>query len=315
MYGAQISGKWFGDIRADSDLWLLRHDTRYGHIHFNGTAIPGFLAFHVSEIHSQTRAQQAVNNSGPMVSIIDGLPSMIPGGCTCVADPVGVPDTTHARTPGLIPEEDMECAAHTLPQRTAHALAHACALLARTRLARRTHSHRMQCARFSRTHEPSLHRVCCRYLGRINLTLAEADGAVVTLDHWANWFFHVFMEVDKSVPWYGKAPRRLASAYAGTACYDNWNLTDPLLADTTVWKRGIPTSPMRVGPDHGKFCMNPQNVTMCSNISQTTFPPKPAAPLKQPRTAWSLVHKAMLPSVSADHAQRIAAAATQARAK
>jgi len=42
MYGAQISGKWFGDIRADSDLWLLRHDTRYGHIHFNGTAIPGF---------------------------------------------------------------------------------------------------------------------------------------------------------------------------------------------------------------------------------------------------------------------------------
>eukprot|EP00966_Prymnesium_polylepis_P049384 1143109-Prymnesium_polylepis.1 len=56
------------------------------------------LTFHVSEIHSQTREQQAANNTGPMVSLIDGIPSFIPGGCTCVADPVGVPDVSHFRT-------------------------------------------------------------------------------------------------------------------------------------------------------------------------------------------------------------------------
>ena len=152
------------------------------------------LSFDVSEIHAQTKEQQAINNTGQMVSLIKGMPSFIPGGCTCIADPVGVPDVHHARTTGL---NEME------------------------------------------------------YLGRINITLAELvtslgrsrvsvvgcqgycadaclqDGQSVVVDHWANWFFHVFMELDKSLPHYGKAPKRLASAYAGTACYDNWDLTDP----------------------------------------------------------------------------------------
>jgi len=260
MYGAKITGKWFANVMPDSDLWLLRHDTHYGEVHFNGTAIPSFLHFDVSEIHSQTRAQQAVNNSGPMVSLIKGLPDFAPGGCTCVADPVGVPDTIHSRTPGIIPEDSE-----------------------------------------------------MRFLGRINLTLAEADGSTVTVDHWANWFFHVFMDVDKSVPYYGKAPRRIASAYAGTATYGNWKLEDPAIADPTVWKRGIPTSPMKVGPDHGKFCMNPTKIPMCENISQTTFPPKPAAPLRQESLPWHLVHKAMMPTISAEHVERLASAAIKAR--
>jgi len=237
MYG-QISGKWFVDITPDSDVWLLRHDTKYSHVSFNGTKTP--LGFKVSEIHSQTKEQQAVNNTGQMVSIIYGLPSFIPGGCTCIADPVGVPDVHHERTKGL---DEMI------------------------------------------------------FMGRINLTLLEHNKEVVEVDHWANWFFHVFMEVDKSVPHYGKAPKRLASAYAGTATYDNWNLTDPKLADPTVWFRGIPTSPERVGPSKGKFCLNPTKKDMCNNISQTTFPPKPITPTRaQARpTPWHVIHKSFMP--------------------
>merc|ERR1712070_76994 len=225
----------------DSDVWLLRHDTHYGHVAFNGTKMP-LLSFDVSEIHAQTKEQQAINNTGQMVSLIKGMPSFIPGGCTCIADPVGVPDVHHARTTGL---NEME------------------------------------------------------YLGRINITLAELDGQSVVVDHWANWFFHVFMELDKSLPHYGKAPKRLASAYAGTACYDNWDLTDPKIKDPTVWYRGIPTSPERVGPSKGLYCMNAQKIPMCSNISQATWPPKPAyehlAGSKQ-TVPWDAVHRAFAPS-------------------
>merc|ERR1712166_1312430 len=99
MYG-QISGNWFVNVMPDSDLWMLRHDTSYKKVSFNGTTIP-FIGFHVSEIHGQTRKQQSVNNTGQMVSLISGIPSFIPGGCTCVADPVGVPDVAHERTSGL----------------------------------------------------------------------------------------------------------------------------------------------------------------------------------------------------------------------
>merc|ERR1711907_362480 len=135
------------------------------------------------------------------------------------------------------------------------------------------------------------------YMGRINLTLAEYDGRVVELDHWANWFFHVFMDVDKSVPHYGRAPKRLASAYAGTAVYANWSLADPKIADPTVFYRGIPKSPERVGPDHGKYCMNPQKISMCNNISQSTFPPKPSqvGNVKSQQTPWRLIHNSFVP--------------------
>merc|ERR1712146_436578 len=44
-------------------------------------------------------------------------------------------------------------------------------------------------------------------------------------------------DVDKSVPHYGKAPRRLASAYAGTAVYNNWVLADPKIAPNRLDSR------------------------------------------------------------------------------
>jgi hypothetical protein len=241
MYG-QISGHWYTDITPDSDLWLLRHDTKYEHIAFNGTKAP-LISLKVSEIHSQTKKQQSMNVTGPMVSIIDGIPDLIPGGCTCVPDPVGVPDTGALRTKGI---DEMQ------------------------------------------------------YLGRIKLTLAEHNGEVVELDHWANWFFHVFMDVNKSVPHYGLAPKRLASAYAGTAIYDNWTIGDPKILDPTVWYREIPTRPERVGPDHGDYCMNPTNATDCVNISDTTFPPQPEGAGAEKSTAipWKTIHRSFLPSFS-----------------
>jgi len=111
------------------------------------------------------------------------------------------------------------------------------------------------------------------------------------------------MEINTSLPHYGKAPKRLASAYAGTAVYANWNLTDPQLADPTVWYRGIPLHPERVGPDHGKYCMNPQKVPMCSNISVSTFPPKPEAPARTGRKLpWRAVHDNFMPTASASRA-------------
>jgi hypothetical protein len=241
MYG-QITGNWYVNIMADSDLWMLRHDTSYKRVAFNGSYIP-FVGFHVSEIHGQTRKQQSMNNTGQMVSLISGIPNFVPGGCTCIADPVGVPDVAHARTTGL---DEME------------------------------------------------------YLGRIKLTLKEHNGEVVEVDHWANWFFHVMMETDQSVAHYGKAPIRLASAYAGTATYANWVLDDPAIADPTVWNRGIPTSPEKVGPDHGKYCLNPQKIDMCSNITSKNWPPAPEAPDSEVKPLqsipWRAVHQHFLPS-------------------
>jgi len=200
-----------------NDLWLLRHDTVYASVTEDGFPIP-FIRPNVTELHAQTRKMRENNNTGPMVSLIHGMPSFLPGGCTCMPDPVGVPDITAS-------------SAKTLAN--------------------------------------------MQYMGRIKLAPIEyLDGKrTVELDHWANWFFHIFMETNKSSPYYGKAPRRLASAYAGTAVYDNWVMEDPTIKNPDIWHRGIPTSPERVGPSKGKFCMDTKKVgDYCSSISADTFP-------------------------------------------
>jgi len=145
------------------------------------------------------------------------MPSFVPGGCTCMPDPVGVPDTQNVG--------------------------------------------------------PAKGLANMQYMGRIKLPKLEYLNKPIELDHWANWFFHIFMDTNKSAPNYGRAPSRLASAYAGTAVYDNWVFEDPKITDPTVWNRGIPTSPERVGPSAGKFCMDTHKTAICSAISQSTFPP------------------------------------------
>jgi hypothetical protein len=214
IYG-QIHGKWYMDAKPGSDLWMLRHDTVYASVTENGFPIP-FLAPKVSEIHAQSAKQRAMNLTGPMVSLIHGMPSFVPGGCTCIPDPVGVPDIAASWATGLA---NMD------------------------------------------------------YMGRIKLPKLEYLDVPIELDHYANWFFHIFMDTNKSTPHFGRAPSRLASAYAGTAVYANWIMEDPKIKDPDVWHRGIPTSPMRVGPDAGKFCLNAKKVDFCANISQSTFPP------------------------------------------
>lgn len=214
IYG-QIEGKWFMDAQPGADLWLLRHDTTYNSVTEDGVPIP-FIAPRVSEIHAQTAKQRALNLTGPMVSIINGMPSWLPGGCTCIPDPVGVPDIAGSWAKGM---GEMQ------------------------------------------------------YMGRIKLPELEYLKTPIEVDHWATWFFHIFMDVNASMPHFGKAPSRLASAYAGTAVYANWVFEDPKLRDPEVWHRGIPTSPQRVGPDAGKFCMDTKKVPFCANISQISFPP------------------------------------------
>jgi len=214
IYG-QIYGKWFMDAKPGADLWMLRHDTTYASVTENGIPIP-FIAPKVSEIHAQTAKQRSQNCTGQMVSLIHGMPSWVPGGCTCMPDPVGVPDITASWHAGL---DNMQ------------------------------------------------------YMGRIRLPELEYMKVPIELDHWANWFFHIFMDTNKSVPHYGKAPSRLASAYAGTAVYANWKMEDPKISDPTVWNREIPTSPMRVGPWHGKYCGDTKKSPICSNITATNFPP------------------------------------------
>merc|ERR1712060_18654 len=158
-----------------------------------------------------------------MVSLIHGLPNWMPGGCTCMPDPVGVPNV----------------AAAVMPNKDGHEA---------TKLAD------------------------MQYMGRIKLAPIEYLGRTVELDHWANWFFHIFMETNKSSPYYGKAPRRLASAYAGTAVYDNWVMEDPKIKNPDIWHRGIPTSPERVGPSAGKFCLDTKKVgDYCATIAADTF--------------------------------------------
>jgi hypothetical protein len=206
------------DVKEGSDLWLLRHDTTYASVTENGVPIP-LIKPSVSEIHSQTSKERSQNCTGPMVSLIYGMPSFVPGGCTCMPDPVGVPDT--------------------------------------------------------QSFAPAVGLANMQYMGRIKLPELEYLKVPIELDHWANWFFHIFMDTNKSVPHYGKAPSRLASAYAGTAVYANWVFEDPKIKDPDVWRRGIPTSPERVGPDHGKYCMDTHKAAICSNISQSTFPPAP----------------------------------------
>ena len=55
-------------------------------------------------------------------------------------------------------------------------------------------------------------------MGRINIKM-EYSGEYVELDHWANWFFHIFMGTDKNHYTYAKAPQVGNGTVTGTgAC-------------------------------------------------------------------------------------------------
>merc|ERR1719215_634912 len=118
--------------------------------------------------------------------------------CTCVPDPVGMPDVTATRKAGL---DDLT------------------------------------------------------YLGRAEIGVEYINKTVV-VEHYANWFFHVFMSTDTEDPAYGKAPIRLASAYAGTAVYQDWIFADPEVTHPGIFTVDVPTHSAPF-PMFGEFCLNP----------------------------------------------------------
>ncbi len=230
MYG-QIKGRWHLRADPDDDLWLLRHDTYYGNISWNGEWDPNpNLFYNLTQFHAQSRLQQSKNNTGQMVSLNrsrtwpigqDDSPDPM---CVCVADPVGFPDVTSTRATGV---SDM------------------------------------------------------KYYGRIKLAPIEYLGRTVELDHYANWFFQLFMEVNTSAPNYGKSPIRLTSAYSGTAVYRNWIFADPNVTRPGIFSADIPTTPDEKLADSGKYCLNPTLWEDCSLVKTfddeegpATWPPQ-----------------------------------------
>merc|ERR1712039_388585 len=114
------------------------------------------------------------------------------------------------------------------------------------------------------------HMANLQYMGRIRLPELEFLGGEVELDHWANWFFHIFMNTNTSAPDYGRGPIRVSDSLAGPAntgliVYANWTLEDPAIEDPTIWYRGL--------PDGDAVCANLGASNICDNISQSTFPP------------------------------------------
>jgi hypothetical protein len=77
-----------GDAVADEGMMKLRHDTFY-----DDSPYKFFDHGLVSELHFQTKEMREGNITGPMVSLLHALLGYGEhlGGCTCVADPVGVP--------------------------------------------------------------------------------------------------------------------------------------------------------------------------------------------------------------------------------
>lgn len=85
---SQIRSTLWYDYPANAEVAKLRHDTFYddGAYHWLDDGL-------VTEVHFQTPEQRRSNITGPMISLLHGLLGMgkFAGGCTCLADPVGVP--------------------------------------------------------------------------------------------------------------------------------------------------------------------------------------------------------------------------------
>ena len=121
------------------------------------------------------------------------------------------------------------------------------------------------------------------YKGRIRLPELEFVGGSVVLDHWANWFFHIFMDTNRTSPHFGRAPTRISDSSPGLqktgfSVYGEWRFGDPALRDPDIWRRDLPAGP--------PGCANPDRNAVCVNISRANFPPPAEAPACPFRAAW-----------------------------
>merc|ERR1711959_371410 len=185
-----------GSGTADDGIAKLRHDTFYDDLAYKWMD-DGL----VTEVHLQTAAQREANVTGPMVSLMHGLLGYgkYMGGLTCLADPVGVP-----------------------------------VLASRVSVNGTAHSAFLDGA---------------DYKGRIKIGV-EYDGFKMgdkgngdmkkkrnmTVDHYAKWFLHVFVDADKTSPTFGQ-PVRFYGPYSGFAVYVKFEKKQP---PAEVWEQICP---------------------------------------------------------------------------
>lgn len=168
---------------ATDGMAKLRHDTFYDDAlyRFVGKGL-------VTEIHLQSRDERERNVTGPMVSLIHGLLGWT-GGCTCLADPVGVPV--------LAGSVDVQGKPHASFTKDA-------TYLGRIKMG-------IEYADFKLGDK-----------GHGDMT-KKRD---MVVDHYVKWFLHIFMDADEKSPTYGQ-PLRFYGPYSGFAVYVSINKTAP----------------------------------------------------------------------------------------
>lgn len=183
-YDFPLGGRSSGT--AEDGMAKLRHDTFYDDLAYrwldNGL---------VSELHFQSRAQREANITGPMVSLIHGLLGYgkYSGGCTCLADPVGVPVLGGTVDVLKVP-----------------------------------HSSFLEGADYK-----GRIKIGVEYDGFKLGDQGHGDMTKkrnMTVDHYIKWFLHIFMDADKESPTFGQ-PVRFYGPYSGFAVYVQVNKTAP----------------------------------------------------------------------------------------
>jgi len=184
-YDFPLNGESNGTATPDG-IARLRHDTFYDdqlYKHLDNGL--------VSEIHTQTREQRANNVTGPMVSLIHSLLGYgkYTGGCTCLADPVGVPVLG-----GIVDNLKAPHSSFTLGA---------------------DYKGRI--------------KIGVEYDGYKLGDKGHGDMTKkrnMTVDHYMKWFLHLFIDADKESPTYGQ-PVRFYGPYSGFAVYVSVNKTAP----------------------------------------------------------------------------------------
>mmetsp|Transcript_4314 Transcript_4314/g.13842 ORF Transcript_4314/g.13842 Transcript_4314/m.13842 type:complete len:550 (-) Transcript_4314:308-1957(-) len=171
---------------ATDGMARLRHDTYYddGYYRWLDNGL-------VSELHFQSRAQREANVTGPMVSLIHaalGLGKYL-GGCTCLADPVGVPVLSGSVDVLKVPHGSF---------------VHGADYKGRIKIGVEYDGFRLGDK------------------GHGDMT-RKRD---MIVDHYVKWFLHLFVDANKSSPTYGH-PVRFYGPYSGFAVYVSFNRTAP----------------------------------------------------------------------------------------
>lgn len=169
-----------GKATNEDGMFRLRHDSFYDDAIYQ---VPGSDHGLVSELHFQTEEQRTNNITGPMVSLLHATLGMGKnlGGCTCLADPVGVPVLG-----GLL---NVNGQLHSSFRNDA-------TYLGRIKM-------EIEYDGFQLGDE-----------GHGDMTAKRN----VTVDHYSKWFLHLFMDADPESPTYNQA-LRFYGPYSGFAVY------------------------------------------------------------------------------------------------